>query len=255
VADPGWYVYGVVDAEREAPADGPLELVRRPPLAAVVAPVDLSEFDDLDERLNDRAWLERLALAHEDVLRAVAVGGAVVPFRFGALYRRREDVELMLDERRAELVADLGRVRGCVELGVKGYVDRTALEELLGRERAAAQDAAPGRAYLERRRAERVVAAEAGELVGDAARAAHERLLERAVAGVLNRPHSRELSGRNDDMFLNGAYLVRAGDDAIAHEVDALGRAYETLRVTFELTGPWPPYNFVGREQPEEAVR
>jgi hypothetical protein len=125
MTDTGWYVYGVVDGDRSV--DAPFVLVRSESLAAVVAPVDLAEFDDLDTRLNDRAWLEQQALAHEGALRRVAADGAVVPLRFGAIYHQLEDVEQMLGERREELAADLDRVRGHVELGVKGFVDRAKL--------------------------------------------------------------------------------------------------------------------------------
>ena len=253
MTDTGWYVYGVVDGDRSI--GGPLRLVRGDSLAAVVAPVDLADFDDLDVRLNDRAWLERQALAHERALRRVAADGPVVPLRFGAVYHRLDDVERMLAERSDELAADLERVRGHVELGVKGYVDRGRLEELLTRERTAASSASPGRAYLERRRAEQDVAAEARGIVADVARSAHARLLERSVAGVVSRPHSRELSGRTDDMFLNAAYLVPRGDESVPDEVTALGGAYAPLPVTFELTGPWPPYSFVGRTEREEVAR
>jgi hypothetical protein len=170
----------------------------------------------------------------------------VVPLRFGAIYHRLEDVQRVLDERRDEFTADLERVRGHVELGVKGFVQRAVLEETLARERAATPAAAPGRAYLERRQVQEDVAAEARSLVAEAARSAHARLLERSVAGTISRPHSRELSGRPDEMFLNAAYLVPADDDSLRGEVAALGRAYAPLALSFEVTGPWPPYNFVG---------
>lgn len=253
MTETGWYVYGVVDGDRSIGT--PFRLVHSESLAAVVAPVDLAEFDDLDARLNDRAWLEQKALAHEAALRRVAGDGPVVPLRFGAVYHQLEDVEQMLDERRDELAADLDRVRGHVELGVKGFVDRARLEDLLARERTAASDASPGRAYLERRRVEQDVAAEARGIVADVARSAHARLLERSVAGVVSRPHSRELSGRADDMFLNAAYLVARGDASLREEVTALGSAYAPLPVTFEVTGPWPPYSFVGRPEREEVAR
>jgi hypothetical protein len=47
-------------------------------------------------------------------------------------------------------------------------------------------------------------------------------------------------------MLLNGAYLV---DDerrsSVRSAVEALAEEYEPLGFSIELTGPWPPYNFV----------
>ena len=243
----GWYVFGVADAGLAVELEG-LRLVRAGQLAAVVAPVDPDEFTE--EQLNDRPWLEEKVLAHEDVLSRYLREGPVVPLRFGAIYRQLDEVVELLGERRDELTQDLERVRGRVELGVKGWVDRRGLEETLARKRAMSPTSAPGRAYLERRQVERDVAAEASALLADVARSVHARLAELAVAAVANRPQPPELTGRAEQMFLNTAYLVPAADEALRREVGTLDEQHRELGLSFETTGPWPPYNFVGREEP-----
>ena len=48
-------------------------------------------------------------------------------------------------------------------------------------------------------------------------------------------------------MLLNGVYLVESeAADAFHATVAELGEDYSALGFTVELTGPWPPYNFVG---------
>lgn len=239
--DLAWYVFGVVpaaDAERlEA------RIVEARGLAALVAAVPLSEFgaDVLPERLNDREWLERQAREHVEVLQAACAAATVVPFRFGTIYRELDDVRAMLDARRAELAASLERVRGKVEVGVKAWA--APLEE-----RAAA--AASGGDYLRRQLAARRAAESASASLADAAAAAHERLLRHAVEGVANRPQPPELTGRREPMILNGAYLVTSAE-AVRAEVESLSADHAGAGITFEATGPWPPYNFVDerREQ------
>jgi len=49
-------------------------------------------------------------------------------------------------------------------------------------------------------------------------------------------------------MLLNAAYLVRRGDERLTSEVASLQAEHATRGYAFELTGPWPPYNFVGEE-------
>ena len=242
----GWYVFGVADAGLAVEREG-LQLVREGPLAALVAPVDPNEFTE--EQLNDRPWLEEKVLAHEGVLSRYLRDGPVVPLRFGAIYRRLDDVVELLDERRDELTEDLERVRGRVELGVKGWIERARLEETLAQKRTASHASAPGRAYLERKQVERDVAAEASALLADVARSAHARLTELAVDAVVSRPQPPELTGRTEQMFLNTAYLVPAEDDTLRREVAALDEQHRELGVSFETTGPWPPYNFVGWEE------
>jgi hypothetical protein len=76
----------------------------------------------------------------------------------------------------------------------------------------------------------------------------HERLAEAALAAKANRAQPSELSGRAEQMLLNGAYLVERGDSRIEEAVRDLEQRYGERGVTYELTGPWPPYNFVPRD-------
>ena len=238
-----WYVYAVVGPAtpelRRAIEGDDLRLQGEGELAAVAARVPLSEFaeDVLPELLNDRAWLEEKARAHEDVLLRLLDHTTVVPFRFGSIYRDLDAVDDMLARRRESFVRALDGLRGRVELGVKAWWTKDRAED--------APAPASGRAYLERRLGERRRATEAGAEIEDALRDAHSRFLAVAEGGVLNRPQPRELTGRTDDMVLNAAYLVPAGDASLVDEVDAVGDRYRGLGLGFEVTGPWPPHNFV----------
>jgi Gas vesicle synthesis protein GvpL/GvpF len=234
------YVYGVV--ESSAPVGA--RVVEEGALAAVVAEVPLSEFGDgvLEERLNDRAWLEAHVRQHQDVLEGVSATATVVPFRFGTIYNDVDALRAMLRAREDELMAALERVRGRTEVGVKAWAGEDRVEE------AAAPSS--GRAYLEQRLGAQERARTATARLADAAREAHERLVAHAEDAVANRPQPRELTGRDDTMILNGAYLV-ADVEPIRREVEELTRAYGADGITFELTGPWPPYNFVGEAERE----
>jgi hypothetical protein len=142
----------------------------------------------------------------------------------------------MLEERGPFFEGVLERVRGCVEVGVKAWYDPA---------RVAQPAAAGGRAYLERRRSELTSARDAAGL----AAAAHERLAELAVGAVVNRPQPRELTGRDEQMLLNAAYLVPESDDRLRAEVERLSEEHAGAGLSFELTGPWPPYNFAVDEE------
>jgi hypothetical protein len=203
-------------------------------------------------RLEDPAWLEEKARAHEAVLEGALRVGPVVPFRFLTLYRDEAELRAFLAARAAELRDVLDRVRGKVELGVKVFADRARLAAGLAQESEAVREldaaiaaATPGKAYLLRRQREEVAKEHAARVLRECARACHARLSAVAEAAVSNPPQPRELSGREEQMLLNGAYLVPAGDDGLAATVAELEDEYRHLGVTFELTGQWPPYNFV----------
>jgi len=241
-----WYVYGVVAAD--APSPDAVRLIEHDGLAAIAREVPLSEFgeDALPLRLNDREWLEANVLAHEDVLHGFLETG-VVPLRFGAIYRDTRDVERMLEARSAFFRSALERLRGRVELGVKAWLVTPADPA------ASTGPAVGGRAYLERRRDQLTAARERVERATALVADAHRRLLEVAVDGLVNRPQAQELTGRSDQMVLNAAYLVPRGDEEVARTLARLGPSSAGEGVEFELTGPWPPYNFVPAD--EEASR
>jgi hypothetical protein len=216
-----------------------LELIGTDEIAILVERVSLDEFaeDALRENLNDRQWLESKARRHEEAVQALLGKTTVVPLRFGSIHQDPEAVRAFLDERRSEFRQALTNLQNRVELGVKAWLVETAEGD------AAAAAPTTGREYLNARRRARDDAAQASGRRAEILARAHERLLSLSEAGVLNRPQSPELSGRDEIMLMNAAYLVQIGDDRLAAEVGRLS----VDEIAFELTGPWVPYNFVER--------
>lgn len=249
-ANTAWYAYGVVSRAHAAdvpPAAAGVELqvVDAGPLAVVSTGVSLDEFGEepLRANLNDRDWLEAHARQHEDVLLAVAAATDVVPFRFGTICTTAADLRALVGEREQALCASLERVHGRIELGVKLWVDEARLAAALQPDVTAAPSS--GRAYLEARRVEQQRAADADAVVADVARDAYRRLSQLAVDGVVNRPQPRELTGRDERMLLNAAFLVESGDTRLRDEAVRLERELRDRGFAVDVTGPWPPHNFV----------
>jgi hypothetical protein len=240
-----WYVYGVVSASTQPEGTGigsrPVEVVPEGDVAVLASAVPAEEFGEvpLRERLNDRAWLERTAREHEDALERALAGTAVIPFRLCTVYESREGLHEFLSAHGAALADLLRRLDGRVELGVKAYFALEAPER---------EEAQSGREYLLRRQREREAAEEAARFRVECAQASHERLAAAAEEARANPPQPPELSGRTDEMLLNGAYLVRRDDGRLADAVAELESLYGPRGVTYEVTGPWPPYNFVPPE-------
>jgi hypothetical protein len=261
-AELAWYVYGVVEgaAATRAPTsgvEGDVAVLREGDLAALVSRVPLTEYGDepVRARLEDPAWLEEKARAHEAVLAAMLGSGAVLPFRFLTLYRDEAELREFLRSREDELRTVLERIRGKIELGVKAFVDMERLRAALARENpilreldTALEEAAPGKAYLLRRRREQALDEQVARFRFECAQTCHARLSAASEAAVSNPPQPRELSGRTGEMVLNGAYLVPTGDERLPAAVSALAEEYGPSGIELELTGPWPPYNFVPRE-------
>jgi hypothetical protein len=226
-------------------------------LAALVSRVPLSEFGEepLRRNLNDLEWLERVARRHESVLEHALEHATIVPLRLCTIFEDEDGVRRMLEERRRTLTAALERLAGHQEWGVKLLVDREALEAAARAEDSEADaleedlDArSAGGAYMLRRRLERQVREAADRLAVSVADEVHARLQDWASDAVLNAPQNRDLSGHEGEMLLNGAYLVETPKvERLRELVAELQDRYRRLGATLELTGPWPPYNFVPR--------
>jgi hypothetical protein len=232
----------------------PIEREQEQELVALVSRVPRAEFaaEPLRENLNDLAWLERVARAHEAVLEAALDQATIVPLRMCTLYESSDGVRAMLRREHEDLSRSLATLDGRLEWAVKVIVDR---ERLFDHARAARPglDAEPaaggeGGAYLQRRRYERELRAEADSLGAGIAEQVHARLQDWAIDAVSRPPQNPELSGHEGQMLLNAAYLVdRSRTEQLRRLVSELEARHHESGARIELTGPWPPYNFVSR--------
>ena len=99
---------------------------------------------------------------------------------------------------------------------------------------------------MRRRRAERETREAANALAREIAERVHARLADWATDAVTRPSQNRDLSGHEGEMLLNGAYLVESERvEGLSELVAELEARYSSLGARIELTGPWPPYNFV----------
>ena len=197
-------------------------------------------------------WLGAKALAHQAVLERVSADGTLVPMGFGVIYRSESRVQEMLAKHYDEFAEALRRLENKREWGVKVYCDREALSERIGeisdrvRElRAAIGEEAGGKAYFKKKKLTEAIAEESERFGNECAQGSHDRLSRHADDTAINALQDREITGRQEEMLLNGAYLVAQNElDAFRNELAVLEREYGRLGFSFDLTGPWPPYNF-----------
>ncbi|MFG1703398.1 GvpL/GvpF family gas vesicle protein [Nonomuraea sp. M3C6] len=201
-------------------------------LVAYVSTVPLAEFGEepLRRSLEDLDWLAETARAHHRVVEAVA-GAPVAPVRLVTVYGDDDQVRELLNRRRADFLAVLSHVTGRREWGVKAYAGQAAgptASPVNGSGGRAAPASLRGR---ERARHQAVTWADH----------IHAALSSVAAGSRRHRAQDPRLSGRDEWMLLNGAYLVDEGrDEEFAATVEALGGKGVDVR----LTGPWAPYSF-----------
>ena len=162
------------------------------------------------------------ALVHAAVVRSVLDQTTPLPFRFGTLVTE-EQLRNYVTARREALLANLARVRGCVEMSVKIILElkdqqpgQTAVEK-------------PGTAFLLEKRREILgseeIASWLSERLGDSVRGTR---INTIVA---------------DKLLLSAAHLVERESVAQYRQLLKQARA-ERPELKILTSGPWPPYSF-----------
>lgn len=270
---PAYYVYGVVKAEESMDLplttagvnpEQPVGLVSADGLAAVVSVVSLDEFgeEELQGNLKDPEWAEAKVRAHHEVLNElVSRGMCAVPMRFCTIFRGLDRVHGMLREHRKEFVSALGRLAEKAEWGIKMFCDQATARRWVGEEARTAgalkeemETAGAGAAYFLRKKVEKMLDEEVERVADEAAQTSHETLARLSADAVILTLQGRETTGRAEPMLLNGAYLVSDESFPVFKAaIDRLTQDWAPFGCSFELTGPWPAYNFA-RVDAAEAV-
>lgn len=227
---------------------------------AVVSRVPAQAFseDAIKAGLQTMAWVERYVRAHQQILdQLVATGQPLLPLRFCTIYRDERTVQALLADRESALLAELQRLAHKTEWGVKLFVELPTLQQALlngdpgldgtlhDPEIAALQqrirERPGGAAFLYKKKLEALVATRADEYTFALADASHARLAGQAVAAVTN-----ALLQNSPELRLNAAYLVEeATCPAFQATIEQLAADYRPLGLRYELSGPWPAYNFL----------
>jgi hypothetical protein len=211
-------------------------------LVTSAVPLDVYGPANLEPRLRDLDWVGRVAVAHEAVNEffARASGTVVVPM---TLFTMFSSVEKGLDDvrdRRTTIDRVMRRVAGCEEWGIR-VTRRPAVAESDETSRPKT-----GAGFLQARKAERDAAANVRSAAIAAADAAFDRL-KRFSKDTRRRSRGPE-AGTNPPV-LEAAFLVRAAGRAkFKAEARRQAPILAKAGADMALTGPWPAYNFVGRE-------
>jgi len=220
-------------------------------LHAIFTAVSASEFSQevIDQRAGDLEWLGAIGYRHQAVMAELMKHTALVPLRAFTLFSSEETLRAYLSEQSAWLRSTLERLDGKQEWTLRIELEPEQWSQAVAQRIASLRDlqneigaASPGKAFLLRKKLE--------EEKKRASHAAEEELV-REIEGVvmekLGRETLAETRQRRDGAFPQINVLLARDEDAVLQELrDAMAVQYEQEGVTLALTGPWPPYTFVG---------
>jgi Gas vesicle synthesis protein GvpL/GvpF len=219
-------------------------------LTAVLSTVLVADFcgPAAEAKMEDISWLGIRAWRHEAVVEQVMAHSPVFPARFGTIFTSLENLEGLQRRHGSTISQFLDRMTHHEEWGVKGILNRErALQGLQSRAQAGMDLASlpPGVRYLQEQKARMVAEKELHQWlqktcgrVADELRGYATDLRARKVIATANPDDASEI-------VLNWAFLApkSARTDLRGH-VERVSAELAEQGLTFEITGPWPPYNF-----------
>ena len=182
-------------------------------------------------------------LKHEEVVEKLMESFTVLPIRFLTLFKKEDDLLLMMQEHYSDFRENLDRLRNKVEFGIKiiwpGETIKNRVIEASKKLNAnvAIADNTPGKSFvmqkLEKYKIDKEFAEEADRCIA---------LLDDFFSRFVTEKKLEKL--KSDNLLLNAYYLVekeKQGDFKEAFE-----RAKNTPGdLKYLFSGPWPPYNFI----------
>lgn len=252
------YVYCLVSSVREpsaARAPRGLRGTGRPRLLdvssgrsrrwLVVADAPLSRYGEaaIKKGLTNLDWVSRAALAHEAVVEAFIAAPAVLPMKLFTLFANDERARdhVRNDWKRIDRIVT--RVANHHEWGVRVMLDtrRLASQPVVSRSRVVHG----GVGYLAHKKAQRDARSERARN----ARQTVDQLFEdlEPLTADARRRRASDFPVQGGPLLLDAAFLVRkSGAARFRRRVQRWARALRPNGYSIRLTGPWPPYAFVG---------
>jgi hypothetical protein len=238
------YVYGLIESDTRpisvtgGPGRPGLELTTVGRVAAVHCEIDPADLDDVDADIAEGSTLATLVRRHDDVVKALAAAGPVLPVRLGTLLPDRESLARVLRAGEPSIAAALARVRGKAEWNLRVMWVEPAGEAGASVATAPGGGGGAGTTYLLGRREARRATAQQRDKVRQSVAA-----VESALARLAD---DSTAFGAAASTICSCAYLVAqpkheqflaAAEQGVA-ELEGLG-------CTATVRGPLPAYSFV----------
>lgn len=228
---------------------------------AIVSRVSPDEFSEecLKKNLANMEWVERKVRQHEKVIEEIMRDSTVIPFKFSTVFQKEENVERLLREKNAEFKRIIANLDGKEEWGLKIYCDlekfKVALEkedERITEKEQEISSVSKGKAYFLKKKKEELIKDIINEKISEYTKDSFERLKRISLKTKINKILHKEVTEKKEDMVLNVAFLINKKRIKEFHNVlDYLKIKYSDKGLSFDCTGPWPPYNFCSIDKKE----
>ena len=231
-----------------------LYFIYRQGIYAVVSKVKENEFseENLKKNLANLDWIKEKANIHEKIIEGIMKHTRVIPFKFGTIFNTEDNLKVMLEEHSEEFKVKLMNLEGKEEWGIKIYCDVERLkgstikeeDEILKIDKEI-NSSSSGKAYFLKKKKEELIKDALNKTINEYGQKSFETLKGLSIEARINKLLPKEVTEKKDDMILNSAFLIDKNKvTEFIQATDELKTEYNDKGLSFDCTGPWPPYNF-----------
>jgi hypothetical protein len=239
---------------------GPVFCVPYEDFEAVVSEVSVAEYgsEHIQRRaIEDLGWIKDKAVAHQAIVAEAMKGNnqflSVIPMKFGMIFKSEVRLREVLAKDCSKIQKTLINLRCKQEWSLKVYLrDRKSFEEDVKKRNPAVKAKEDeligldeGMAFFMKEELEEILSREVGQELKEMGDEVFDRLKGSVCSAERGAILEREVTGKQEPMVLNAAFLVR--EDTLEKFKEEAGRIDRELGMKglyLEYSGPWPPYNF-----------
>ena len=244
-----YYVYGIIDLEYRSRFKKYVIGRKSCALYFLVEEQDFGEAQ-LSQNLKINQWVMEKAIWHQELLQDATDRAAVLPLKFGSVFRSKKSIEeMLLAQESTSFIPALKKIEGKEEWGFKLNCDMDLLKTnlnsnhpVLAQINAKTKGASPGVAFLEKKKKEKI----------------EPEIMKKEINGVRNRLYEEldnictdlcqlkepETSTDTKTTVLNLALLIMKNHVGDFQSFVSKREKELTDGMEIAISGPWPPYNF-----------
>jgi len=208
------------------------------------------------ELAKDFSWLSEQAIAHDQLIKAVAKINTVIPFKIGSFFSSQELLVESLAPHEAHFLNQLEQLQGQEEWSVKLYADpkalhlpETANSSIYTDLEKELEQASEGKAFLLRKKIQKLKAQDQSQSLAQYIELLCAGLEKYSSSLVITPSLSPELTGKAKKMLLNTALLIPQGHQAFSEYLQSEQEKWKQWGIELAVSGPWPPYHFTQSPQ------
>lgn len=225
-------------------------------LTAVVCRVPEEDYKEerLQKKVEDMQWLQVKAFHHHELMNILHEKYTVVPLKFGTIFESWESLEQMMEEKKESITEQFAFLADKEEWNIKVYVDKDTFmnnvvenSEEMEQKKADIEAMPAGKKFFEKKKLANFAEEKAVEKIRSYCQDLHDHLKTLSEASDVKKNWERKVTGREEDMSLNGVYLVDAPkkQQLLSYIESERNEAEENdSGFYYEVTGPWPSYHF-----------